>query len=101
MPNLINEKKYVECLQEKFDAAALAYESRFLPKMFGWKYENSTARDSANWNFKVGLGLALVDFGYDVLYAIKSDIEYVDLPETFKPQFRQWMLDNEILRCNK
>ena len=42
-------------LEHMYAEAKTVYESRFFPKLFGWKYENSAAGDrswlAGNWDF--------------------------------------------------
>jgi hypothetical protein len=38
-------KNKKQAMEAKYEAAKVVYESQFLNKLFGWKYENSTAGD--------------------------------------------------------
>lgn len=74
----------------------VAYEAKFFPKLFGWKYENSMDYVEAPWDFN--LGDTLIKFGYEILYSKKVGLDMVDLPTKLDQLWQNWMISNDILR---
>jgi hypothetical protein len=91
----------IEATKVRYAAAKVAYESKFLPKLFGWKYENSIEGDGSwdggwfSWddyhlkNYKA--------LRYKASYHVKMDYETMELIDYMdKNSFYKWCSDNSI-----
>lgn len=90
--------KYRNDIQERMKICEAAYESKFFPKLFGWKYKNSLACWEANWDRKWEDTNVLIEFGYEILYAQKFGYKTVELPKILQRRWQNWSIANEILR---
>ena len=89
---------YQADIRERMKICEASYESKFFPKLFGWKYKNSLACWEANWNSKWEDTNVLIEFGCEILYAQKFGYKTVELPKTLQRRWQDWLIANGEFR---
>lgn len=83
--------------QSLYDIYAADYEAQFFPKLFGWKYKNTSAGNVDPWRGHWG-GLVVDPFYAHMIlqctYTLEIGLTIMDVPPRSSRAFFDWMAEN-------